>query len=194
MLVYIICIYLFIYIYISGTLPKGPTCFLGTYLRSRLLRRRWPIWTKRLPHAARRLRRSASNVPVFLVVWGGNHNKSHQQCVFVVLSKADHSILVQEKSSCDNRLSMYGNIGGCRTGRIQRRSSDIGDISYWTMYMCILRYHVYWWYVRLEVSSSICENQHAHQTHQNLYFLERSFGKNTQCMEVSSKNRMITIL
>lgn len=65
-------VFIFIYIYISGTLPKGPTCFLGTYLRSsRLLRRRWPTWTKRLPHAARRLRRPASNVPVFLAVWGG---------------------------------------------------------------------------------------------------------------------------
>ena len=132
-------VFIFIYIYF-GYSPKRTHMFpwnLSKIIKA--FEEKMTNLNKEITTRSKTLEEACFKCSCFLGCLGGHHNKSHQQCVFVVLSKANHSILVQEKSSCDNRLSMYGIIGMSDLSDPKTSccicSSDIGDISYWKMYV-----------------------------------------------------------
>ncbi len=151
---------------------------------SRLLRRSWPAWTKRWPHAARRLRRPAPNIAAFLVVWGITTRVSNiVWCVFVVLSEANHPIIVQEKRSWNTIcLGQNSDQGGIQRSHVWSFQATL-EIYPTVQCMCILHYHLY--YIgdmcALVSSSTVRTNMHVR------IFLERGFSKHAQWMEVSSK-------
>ena len=105
--------FVFIYIYLYfGYSPKRTHMFpwnLSKIIKA--FEEKMTNLNKEITTRSKTLEEVCFKFSCFLGCLGGHHNKSHQQCVFVVLSKANQPILVQEKSSCDNRLSMYGNIG-----------------------------------------------------------------------------------
>ena len=124
----------------------------------------------------------------------GHHNKSHQQCVFVVLSKANHSILVQEKSlwDWDNRLSMYGNIGMSLVG--SKEVMLYFFKRHWR-YILLDNVCVYLTLSCIQVTCALLSlvplwEPTCTSDTSELFFSERGFGKNTQCMEVSSKTKL----